>query len=96
MVREGERLQWNVEKKSLYSVLGQIQGTYILCEREGNLIFIDQHAAHERILFEKFKKEYETRSVVSEKLLIPILIGVICRRIIPPRIGRGNIEVDGI
>jgi DNA mismatch repair protein MutL len=74
MVQEGERLPWNVEKKSLYSVLGQIQGTYILCEREGNLIFIDQHAAHERILFEKFKNEYESRSVVSEKLLIPILL----------------------
>jgi DNA mismatch repair protein MutL len=47
---------------------------YILCEDEENLIFIDQHAAHERILFERFKKEYETRSIISEKLLIPILI----------------------
>jgi DNA mismatch repair protein MutL len=74
MVQDGERLPWEVEKKSLYSLLGQIQGTYILCEREGNLIFIDQHAAHERILFEKFKNEYESRSVVSEKLLIPILL----------------------
>ena len=74
MVQEGERLPWNVEKKSTYSVLGQIRGTYILCEREGDLVFIDQHAAHERILFEKFKKEYESKSVVSEKLLIPILL----------------------
>jgi DNA mismatch repair protein MutL len=38
------------------------------------LIFIDQHAAHERILFEKFKKDYETQSIISEKLLIPILM----------------------
>jgi DNA mismatch repair protein MutL len=74
MVQERERLSWNREKKSPYSVLGQIQGTYILCEREGNLIFIDQHAAHERILFEKFKNEYESRSMVSKKLLIPILL----------------------
>jgi DNA mismatch repair protein MutL len=73
-VQEGERLPWNVEKKPPYSVLGQIRGTYILCEGEGKLIFIDQHAAHERILFEKFKREYESRSVVSEKLLIPILL----------------------
>jgi DNA mismatch repair protein MutL len=73
-VQEGERLPWNVEKKPSYSVLGQIRGTYILCEGEGKLIFIDQHAAHERILFEKFKKEYESRSIVSEKLLIPILL----------------------
>jgi DNA mismatch repair protein MutL len=74
MVREGERIKWDVEKKSPYLVLGQIHGMFILCEGEGNLIFIDQHAAHERILFEKFKKEYESRSVISEKLLLPILI----------------------
>jgi len=73
-VQEGERLPWNGEKKPSYSVLGQIRGTYILCEGEEKLIFIDQHAAHERILFEKFKKEYESRSVISEKLLIPILL----------------------
>jgi DNA mismatch repair protein MutL len=74
MVQEGEGLQWDVEKKWPYFVLGQIRGTYILCEGEGTLIFIDQHAAHERILFEKFKKAYETRSMISEKLLLPILI----------------------
>jgi len=74
MVQEGEGLQWDVEKKWPYTILGQIRGTYILCEGEGTLIFIDQHAAHERILFEKFKKEYETRSMISEKLLLPILI----------------------
>lgn len=76
MVREGERVSWNADERPSYSVLGQIQGTYILCEGEGKLIFIDQHAAHERVLFEKFKKEYESRSVVSKKLLIPILIEV--------------------
>lgn len=74
MVQEGEGLQWDVEKKWPYTILGQIRGTYILCEGEGTLIFIDQHAAHERILFEKFKKEYKTRSMISEKLLLPILI----------------------
>jgi len=74
MLQDGERLEWKFQKKWPYPILGQIQGTYILCEGEENLIFIDQHAAHERILFEKYKKEYETRSIVSEKLLIPILI----------------------
>ncbi len=73
-VQEGGGIQWEAEKKWPYTVLGQIRGTYILCEGEGNLIFIDQHAAHERILFEKFKKEYENRSMISERLLLPILI----------------------
>jgi DNA mismatch repair protein MutL len=73
-VQEGGRLHWELEKKGTPPVLGQIRGMYILCEDEENLIFIDQHAAHERILFEKYKKEYETRSILSEKLLIPILL----------------------
>ena len=73
-VREGEGEKWTVESKRPYTVLGQIQGTYLLCQGEENLIFIDQHAAHERILFEKFKKEYERRSMVSERLLLPVLI----------------------
>jgi DNA mismatch repair protein MutL len=73
-VQDGEVLPWKAEEKWPYTVLGQIWGTYILCEGEKNLIFIDQHAAHEKILFEKFKKEYEDRSMVSEQLLLPILI----------------------
>ena len=70
---EGEH-EWKNDGKHPYAILGQIQGTYILCQGEGNLVFIDQHAAHERILFEKFKKEYENRSTLSEKLLLPILM----------------------
>jgi DNA mismatch repair protein MutL len=73
-VQDGGGLPWKIAEKWPYAVLGQIQGTYILCEGEGNLVFIDQHAAHERILFEKFKKEYENRSIISETLLLPILM----------------------
>ncbi len=74
MVREGPETQWSVEQKWRRLIHGQIQGTYILYERNGNLIFVDQHAAHERILFEKFKRAYESESSISERLLVPILI----------------------
>jgi DNA mismatch repair protein MutL len=73
-VQDGGGLPWEVKKKWPYAVLGQIRGTYILCEGEGSLVFIDQHAAHERILFEKFKQKYENGSMISEKLLLPILL----------------------
>jgi DNA mismatch repair protein MutL len=72
-VREGEGHRWETMRKFPLRIIGQIWGTYILCEEEGRLIFIDQHAAHERILFEKFKRELENHSLVSEKLLVPIL-----------------------
>jgi DNA mismatch repair protein MutL len=75
-VRDGDGVSWEAGKKRPYAVLGQIQGTYILCEGEGSLVFIDQHAAHERILFEKFKKKFENGAVISERLLLPVLIEV--------------------
>jgi DNA mismatch repair protein MutL len=74
MVKEATSPEWNSEKKSDLRILGQVQGTYILCEGEKGLIFIDQHAAHERILFEKYKREYEEGSVVSERLLLPMVM----------------------
>jgi DNA mismatch repair protein MutL len=72
MVREIRDPEWNVERQTGLRILGQVQGTYIICEGEKGLILIDQHAAHERLLFEKYKKEYETGSISSERLLLPI------------------------
>jgi DNA mismatch repair protein MutL len=40
-------------------ILGQLFGTYILLQQENELIFIDQHAAHERVIWEKLNKEEE-------------------------------------
>lgn len=73
-VAEGKRPSWEAEKSGPYRIVGQLWGTYILCEAEGTLLFVDQHAAHERVLYEKLKKKFEERSLVSEKLLLPVLI----------------------
>jgi DNA mismatch repair protein MutL len=72
MVREEGRIEWRVESRSPFRILGQVQGTYIVCEGEKGLIIIDQHAAHERILFNQYKNQYETKSIISEKFLMPI------------------------
>ncbi|MGA2463111.1 MAG: DNA mismatch repair endonuclease MutL [Thermodesulfobacteriota bacterium] len=72
MVREEGGGEWRLEDKIPFRILGQVQGTYIVCEGEKGVIFIDQHAAHERILFNQFKNQYETKSIVSEKFLIPV------------------------
>lgn len=73
-VREGKEIEWESSKEVSYRILGQLWGTYILCETQGALVFIDQHAAHERILFEKLKKNYEEKSPPSRPLLVPILV----------------------
>jgi DNA mismatch repair protein MutL len=57
----------------LLTYLGQFQSSYLLCESEQGLVVIDQHAAHERLLFEKLKKQV-MGSVVTQKLLFPEML----------------------
>lgn len=53
-------------------VIGQLAGSFILCEGEDKkFIAIDQHAAHERIGFEQLKKELKEGKIVEQRLLIP-------------------------
>jgi DNA mismatch repair protein MutL len=51
--------------------LGQIGGTYIVCQGPQGLVIIDQHAAHERVLFEKLKHQLGNAAVVRQVLLFP-------------------------
>ncbi|MCS6803598.1 MAG: DNA mismatch repair endonuclease MutL [Acidobacteriota bacterium] len=56
-----------------YSVrpLGQVRDSFIVAVSNEGLLLIDQHACHERILYEKFKREYESRTIQAQPLLIP-------------------------
>jgi DNA mismatch repair protein MutL len=60
----------------LLRVLGQLARNYIVAEGENGLFLIDQHAAHERILFEKIKAQRETRKVEVQGLLQPVTFEV--------------------
>ena len=52
-------------------VIGQVHQTYLVCENDDKLILIDQHAAHERIGFEKLKRQFEAEGIARQRLLIP-------------------------
>lgn len=56
--------------------IGRIFNTYIIAEskNEEKLFFVDQHAAHERILYEKYKSEYENEKIITQELLYPVII----------------------
>jgi DNA mismatch repair protein MutL len=57
-----------------FRFLGQIERAYLVFEASGGLFVLDQHAAAERILFEKFLKEVEGGSARSQKLLLPMTV----------------------
>jgi len=54
--------------------LTQIHNQYILCATSDGITIIDQHAAHERILYEKYFRLFETNSPLSQQLLFPLTI----------------------
>ncbi len=56
------------------NVLGLVFNTYIAANDEDNFYLIDHHAAHERVLYEQFLNEYDTQSILSQRLLSPIVL----------------------
>ena len=52
-------------------VLGQVMGTYIVAEFNDRLMLVDQHAAHERIVYEKLRARHRGLGVQSQQLLVP-------------------------
>lgn len=62
---------WEKKRFGDLRVMGQFHNTYILCESADGLVLIDQHAAHERILFERLKDKSSSASKSAQKLLIP-------------------------
>ncbi|CAI3578335.1 MULTISPECIES: DNA mismatch repair endonuclease MutL [Clostridium] len=56
------------------TIIGQYNKTYILGEYDSTLYMIDQHAAHEKILFEKYLKEIENGDIVIQPLMVPTII----------------------
>ena len=57
---------------SSLTVKAQIHGTYLVCESEKSLILVDQHAAHERIMYEKLKSQFERKKMETQLFLLPI------------------------
>lgn len=64
------------ESRSRHKIIGQVFDTYWLVEYHDNLYIIDQHAAHERVLYERTLKGMKTREFTSQMVRPPIVLNL--------------------
>ena len=68
------------EEKNLffrdYKIIGQVFRTYWIVEQGECLYLIDQHAAHERILYEELMRKFKEETVVSQRMLTPLMLNL--------------------
>ena len=62
------------EIRAEYHLIGQVFDTYWLVEFQDNLYIIDQHAAHERVLYERTLKSMKTREYTSQMISPPVIL----------------------
>ena len=79
---------------SSLAVIGQFHGEYILCQSGNELVIIDQHAASERVAFQKLKQQYRSGGVESQRLLFPETIELVFSEVAVAE--RFRVELTGI
>ena len=62
------------ETPDFLQVIGQYKNLYLFCQSGDDLLVIDQHAAHERLLYERLKKQFLNGSIVAQTLLFPATV----------------------
>lgn len=62
--------------RSKFRIIGQVFETYWLIEFEDKLLMIDQHAAHEKVNYERLMKQFHEKNVVSQALMPPVIVSL--------------------
>ena len=57
-----------------YKIVGQIFSTYWIIEQNNEIFIIDQHSAHERVIYEELSQKYKKENISSQRLIEPIVI----------------------
>ena len=67
----------SIERQATYGALrfiGQVRGTFLVCEGDDGLYILDQHAAAERVTFDRLRQAYAARGVAMQRLLVPEVV----------------------
>jgi DNA mismatch repair protein MutL len=63
-----------LEARPLGAARAQVHGTYIIAQTERGIVIVDQHAAHERLVYERLKRERAGAGIAAQALLIPVIV----------------------
>lgn len=66
----------SVEHRKEFQIIGQVFATYWLVEYKGELLIIDQHAAHEKVYYERLMKHFKENKVQSQQVFPPVIVPV--------------------
>jgi len=69
-----ESRQGTLTNLPLLRLIGQIGASFLIAEGPDGLYLIDQHAAHERVLFEKLMAQHDQKNISSQSLLTPVVV----------------------
>ncbi len=72
--RPAEEPDANALSKPLGAALVQFHDTYILTQTEDGIVIVDQHAAHERLVYERLKRQREAEGIAVQPLLVPEVV----------------------
>lgn len=62
------------EAKKEHHIIGQVFGLYWIVEYDGSMYIIDQHAAHEKVLYERFMEDLKNKEMTSQQLSPPVIV----------------------
>lgn len=92
---EDGRDNGNLNALASLKPLGQLRESFILAVNEEGLWIIDQHVAHERVLFEKILRERDVEKLERQRLLMPLLVNLLPQQMVKFSEIAGELERNG-